>query len=528
MAFVLVGIKVIAQENLVEIPDPNFRAKLEKNYSFLMKEGKLDTIKAQEYIGELRLESSNIKDATGISYFKNIYTLDLSFNQLKTIPDISELTKLLNLYVTNNIITELPDLTTLVYLRDFQVYNNQLKVLPALPASINLKMLSCGNNQLSEIPDLSGYINLEYLEVSNNKMTVFQNVSALKNLKELHLNDLGLNNISGLQDLRFLEKLYIQDNNLTDLSDLEDNTTLTTFWIQNNKLSRLPNILAKSNLNSVNFSGNYLTFEDILPLQNHPQFNKFIYSPQKPFIIDQRLELKDSSSSFNYNPNVDSTLPVSYQWFKNGNADKSNKSSTLTLSPLTPELSGEYYQEIRLQALPSLVLQSTNLVLDVKPCIELSYKTLNVISEDCKEGISLELQGVEHSGGTPPYRFGIKSVTRSDTLTVDNFRYNNLEAGIYKFTVNDQFNCKGSTSFTLQKPKDCQSVFSPNGDGYMDSYFIETPGKIKILDSGRNLIRELVAPAVWDGTKTDGSMADAGYYAIVVNENKVINITLIR
>ncbi|WP_045467241.1 hypothetical protein [Sporocytophaga myxococcoides] len=527
MAFVLIGVKVSAQD-FAEIPDPNFRAKLEKDYFSLMKNGLLDIKKAQEYIGELDLQYSNIKDATGISHFHSIYSLKLSYNQLTTIPDISGLTNLRNLYLTNNVIIELPDLYTLVNLQDLQVYNNQLKKLPALPVSKNLKNLYCSSNQLSELPDLSGYENLEILVAGNNPMPIFQNVSNLKNLKQLHLNHLGLDTIIGLKDLNFLEVLFIQGNNLKDLSDLKTNTTLTTYNVSNNKLSSLPDLLTKPNLNNVDISDNYLTFEDILPLKIHPQFNKFIYSPQKPFIIDQRLELKDSANSFSYDPKVDATLPVTYQWFKNGVADINIKSSDLTLSPLTLEQSGEYYQEIRLQTLPFLALKSTKLVLDIKPCIELSFKTLNVISEDCKEGISIELNGVEHNGGTPPFRFGIKSVTKSDTLTIDNFRYNNLEAGMYKFTVSDQFNCNGSTSFTLKKPKDCQAVFSPNGDGYMDSYFIETPGKIKILDSGRNLIRELVAPAVWDGTKTDGTMADAGYYAIVVNENKVINITLIR
>ncbi|MBO9703220.1 MAG: hypothetical protein J7604_23600 [Sporocytophaga sp.] len=529
IAFVLVGLNVSAQDNLVEIPDENLRAKLEKDYTAYMKDGKLDTIKAKDFYGELNLEYSNINDATGISYFTNVYTLKLGFNHITTIPDISRLTNLRLLYLYNNNITELPSLITLVNLEDFQVYNNQLKKLPALPSSPNLKTLSCGNNQLTEMPDLSGYVNLEILVVGNNPTPIFQNVSALKNLKQLHLNHLGLDTIIGLKDLNFLEVLFIQGNNLKDLSDLKANTTLKVFNVSNNKLSSLPDLLAKFNLDNVNISDNYLTFEDILPLKNHPQFSKFIYTPQKPFIIDQNLELKDQTEPFIYDPKVDVTLPVTYQWFKNGIADNTNKSSALTLSPLTPEQSGGYFQEIRLKALPSLVLKSTNLVLTVKPCIELSYKSINILSENCKEGYSIELQGVEYKGGTPPYRFGIKSVTKADTLTLDNFRYNNLEAGIYRFTVNDQFNCKGSTSsFTLQKPKDCQAVFSPNGDGYMDSYFIETPGKIKILDSGRNLIKELVAPAVWDGTKTDGSMADAGYYAIVVDENKVINITLIR
>jgi len=528
IAFVLVGFKVSAQNNLVEIPDENFRAKLEKDYSTYMNDGKLDTIKAEGFYSELDLEYSNINDATGISYFKNISSLKLSYNHLTTIPDISRLINLRGLYLSNNNITSLPDLNTLVNLSDFQVYNNQLKKLPALPSSTNLKSLYCANNQLTELPDLSGYINLEILVAANNPMPVFQNISALKNLKQLHLNHLGLDALTGLNELHFLEVLFLQGNNLNDLSDLKANTTLTTFNVENNKLSSLPDLLAKPNLNDVNISNNYLTFEDIVPLQKHPQFSKFNYSFQKDFIIDQNIELKDQAGSFIYDPKVDVTLPVTYQWFKNGIADNTNKSSALTLSPLTPEQTGEYYQEIRLKALPSLVLRSTKLKLTVKYCIELSYKSLNILSENCKEGYSIELQGVEYIGGTPPYRFGIKAVAKSDTLTLDNFRYNNLEAGMYKFTVNDQFNCKGSTSFTLQKPKDCQAVFSPNGDGFMDSYFIEIPGKIKILDSGRNLIKELVAPAVWDGTKTDGSMADAGYYAIVVDEKKVINITLIR
>lgn len=528
IAFVLVGFKVSAQDHLVEIPDENLRAKLEKDYSPYMKDGKLDTIEAKSFYGELNLEYSNINDATGISYFTNLYTLKLGFNHLTRIPDISRLTNLRLLYLFNNNITELPDLTTLVNLEDFQVYNNQLKKLPALPSSANLKTLSCGNNHLTEMPDLSKYVNLEILIAGNNHLYIFQDVSALKNLKELHLNHIDIDTITGLKNLNLLEKLYLQGNNLKDLSDLKTNTTLKTFNVENNKLSSLPDLLAKPNLNDVNITDNYLTFEDILPLQNHPQFSKFIYSFQKTFIIDQNLELKDQTETFIYDPKVDVTLPVTYQWFKDGVAINTQKSSALTLSPLIPEQSGRYYQEIRLSTLPSLVLKSTYMDLKVKPCIELSYKTLNILSENCKEGYTIELQGVEYKGGTPPYRFGIKPITKSDTLTLDNFRYNNLEAGMFRFTINDQFNCKGSTSFTLQKPKDCQAVFSPNGDGFMDSYFIETPGKIKILDSGRNLIRELVAPVVWDGTKTDGSMADAGYYAIVVDENKVINITLIR
>jgi hypothetical protein len=71
-------------------------------------------------------------------------------------------------------------------------------------------------------------------------------------------------------------------------------------------------------------------------------------------------------------------------------------------------------------------------------------------------------------------------------------------------------------------------VFSPNGDGIYDSYYIEESGKAKIYDLGGNLVRELDAPAYWDGLKANGALADAGFYAVVVNSGKVFRLSLIR
>ena len=62
----------------------------------------------------------------------------------------------------------------------------------------------------------------------------------------------------------------------------------------------------------------------------------------------------------------------------------------------------------------------------------------------------------------------------------------------------------------------------------MSSYFIEQTGTAKIIDIEGKTIMQLTTPAVWYGTKTDGSFADAGYYVIIVNNKKVTNITVIR
>lgn len=71
-------------------------------------------------------------------------------------------------------------------------------------------------------------------------------------------------------------------------------------------------------------------------------------------------------------------------------------------------------------------------------------------------------------------------------------------------------------------------VFSPDGDGVLDSYYIEEKGVAKIYDLDGNLIHELFTPTHWDGTKRTGGLADAGYYAVVINDNKSYRVSLMR
>ncbi len=71
-------------------------------------------------------------------------------------------------------------------------------------------------------------------------------------------------------------------------------------------------------------------------------------------------------------------------------------------------------------------------------------------------------------------------------------------------------------------------VLSPDGDGNHDTYYIAEPGNAKIIDLTGNVIGELNSPVIWDGTTRTGSMADAGYYAIVVNNTTIYRVSLIR
>lgn len=71
-------------------------------------------------------------------------------------------------------------------------------------------------------------------------------------------------------------------------------------------------------------------------------------------------------------------------------------------------------------------------------------------------------------------------------------------------------------------------VFSPDGDGVLDTYYIEELGVAKIFDLDGNLVQEIPTPAYWDGTNRKGLLADAGYYAVVINDAKSYRVSLMR
>ncbi len=86
-------------------------------------------------------------------------------------------------------------------------------------------------------------------------------------------------------------------------------------------------------------------------------------------------------------------------------------------------------------------------------------------------------------------------------------------------------------TFGVLKPacqNDCEAVFTPNGDGISDTYFIENVGKTVILDKFGQLVRELNAPTYWDGIKSNGSLATEGLYFIIANDSRQKTVTLLR
>ena len=524
IAFFYLTIQV-AFGQLVILNDTNLRDKLILSYPQVMQGNFLDGSKAAALTGTLDLRFANIVDATGVEYFKNINTLDLSNNNVLTnVPNLSSITGLLNFYATNNKLTLLPSMASL-HLLDFQVVNNQLTSLPDLSGSTGLLSLFCSKNKLTQFPPITQFPSLMKLVSGENPISNnFIDVSPCIHLTELHVHKTGIDTIIGLKKLTSLTTLYAWTNNIKSFKDLDLITTLTICVIFDNPFADLPYIQNKTGLNTLNASSGLLTFEDIQPvLQNPP--STFYYAPQRfiPYAdVTARVE-----NMYTLSYPVNSPLSTNiYVWIKNGTVIDSSTSASYIFNPLKNTDAGIYQLKVYNTSITTLTLSTNTFTINVLPCIELSIPSINTTSKDCSKGYAIDFSQNQQAGGTAPFTYEL--ATSSSKKNIAYPIVENVEAGNYFLTVTDAKNCTATDNFTLNKIDNCDPVLTPNGDGIMDTYFIELTGKVSVYDLKRTLVNTLQAPTIWDGTDRNGVLLDAGFYILIKEGEKPIYLTIIR
>lgn len=514
----------VAFGQTVVLNDTNLRNKLIASYPQVMQGNLLDISKAEVLPGTLDLRSANIVDATGIQYFKSIKTLDLGNNQLTTIPDISSITGLLNFYATNNFLTSLPSMASL-HLLDFQVVNNQLTTLPDLSGSTGLLSLYCNKNKLTQFPPISQFPSLNKLVTGENPISIdFIDVSNCIHLVELHVHKTGIRKIIGLEKLTSLTILYAWSNNIQNFSGLDLITTLTLCVIFDNPFTDLSFTQNKTGLNTLNASNGLLTFEDIQPVLLNPPAT-FYFAPQRPIPYS---DIKARANN-NYTLSYPISTPLAtniYVWIKNGIIIDSSASASYIFNPLKSTDTGTYQLKIYNTAITSLILNTNPFTIKVLPCIELRIPSINTPSRDCSKGYTIDFSQNQQAGGTAPFTYEL--TTSSTTKNITYPIVQNIEAGNYFLTVTDANNCKATDNFVLNKIDNCDPVLTPNGDGIMDTYFIQKSGKYAVYDLKRNLINTIQAPIMWDGTDRNGLLLDAGMYILIMEGEKPIYLTIIR
>ena len=257
----------IANAQIVNIPDANFKAKLlaanttnsiAKNLlgvNFKIdanSDGEIQETEALQ-VSNLAVNLSKIASLVGIEKFINLQTLDCNSNQLTSI-NLLTLQNLQTLNCNSNQLTSI-DVITLQNLKSLACSNNQLTTLN-LSGLTNLNSIFCPANQISTL-DVGNLTNLKYLSCSSNQLT-YLDVSILLNLQQLECskNRISTLDVSSLVDLRDLQcssnsisildvskliKLYGLDcrDNQISILDITNLTRLTTLWCRNNLIQTL-------------------------------------------------------------------------------------------------------------------------------------------------------------------------------------------------------------------------------------------------------------------------------------------------
>jgi Leucine-rich repeat (LRR) protein/PKD repeat protein len=267
----------IANAQIVNIPDPNFKAALVAetaiNTNF---DAEIQVSEASTYFSAIYVNNQGISDLTGIEAFTSATYLNCSNNQLTNL-DVSANSALSVLLCDNNQLTTLNVSANNTALQLLWCYGNQLSSLDvsACPA---LQTLDCNSNQLISLNVASN--TLEYLDCKFNQLSSLD-VSASPALQTLYCNnnvlssldvsvntDLGLLNCDNNQLISLdvsantaLVVLYCGSNQLVSL-DVSASPALYSLYCNNNVLSSL-DVSANTALSSLNCYNNQLISLDV-------------------------------------------------------------------------------------------------------------------------------------------------------------------------------------------------------------------------------------------------------------------------
>lgn len=218
LVFVLLSV-VVSNAQIVDIPDPNFKAALLAFGVDMNGDGEIQVSEAEAAYA-IVADNSNISDLTGIEAFVNLTELYLDFNNLTSID------------VSNN-----PNLTKLL------VEFNQLESLDVSNNDQLIWLWFTGNN-ISEI-DLSNNPNIQLLWVSNNKLADID-VTQIPSLASITLGNNLFSEVNVRSNPNLSHFSLTAGNMITEL-DLSNNPLLCSVVVGSNDSLEYINLRNGSN-----------------------------------------------------------------------------------------------------------------------------------------------------------------------------------------------------------------------------------------------------------------------------------------
>lgn len=163
-----------------------------------------------EAVKELRLNiewqpqiplETQIQSLSGIEAFKNLETLELSFNHISDISPLTGLTKLTNLSLGGNPVQDISPLAGLTNLQRLVLFNCEASDYSTLAKLTNLDNLMLDRTPFSDAGLLSGLTKLTYLSLSYSQVTDVAPLAGLTNLRKLFLSECPIADYSPLANI---------------------------------------------------------------------------------------------------------------------------------------------------------------------------------------------------------------------------------------------------------------------------------------------------------------------------------------
>lgn len=221
----------------------------------------------------LTFGSHDIKDLTGLQYFKNLTELELDQNQIEDIQPLAALTKLTVLNLAQNKISDITPLAQMKNLKDLQLNDNQIKDITPLQNLTELTDLSLARNGVTDITPLAGLTKLTKLDLSSNKISDIKPLAALTDVTDLNLAINKITKIDTLKNLTKLKNLALGTtmgggNEVSDITPLAGLTTLSSLNLCQNKISDISALQGLTKLTDLNASSNSIEKLDALKSLN--------------------------------------------------------------------------------------------------------------------------------------------------------------------------------------------------------------------------------------------------------------------
>ena len=256
----------------------------------------------------LTFGSHEIKDLTGMQYFKNLTELELDNNQIEEIKPLAALTKLTFLGLGQNKISDITPLAQMNNLKDLQLNDNQIKDITSLQNLTELTDLSLARNQISSATPLAGLTKLTNLDMSTNQIGSLEPLKALTAMQDLDLEQNDISDITPLAALTKVTNLKLGGNHITQIDTLKNLTKLNSLLVEGNEISDISALQGLAELTELNAASNNIEKLDAIKglkkLTKLNVYTNFIsdISPVKElrnltefYVYDQTIKLKSNA-----------------------------------------------------------------------------------------------------------------------------------------------------------------------------------------------------------------------------------------